>query len=421
MSISGAILIIVITLIRALSINHLPKKTFLVFWGIVSVRLLIPFSIPSVFSIYTLFKNYMGTEIKIADTPLIIFQENIPLTYDYSYISSGLSYLSLWQIIWGTGFILCVLFFIVTYQKCYNEFRTSVPADCPFVQRWLSTHQLRRTISIRQSDLILAPLTYGIFKPVILMPKTTDWQNEDKLQYVLEHEYIHIKRFDVAAKLIFTIALCVHWFNPFVWLMYILANRDIELSCDESVLHIFGQKSKSTYAYILIDMEETKSGFTPLCNNFSKNSTEERIETIMKMKKTTSLSLALAISLVVGTTVAFATSAPEITNQSYNLTGRNCYFRNADQKFFIDRDGKKLSEVSEAEYRKRCYTNGTGCRAYNECQNICGNERGQNCTEQKCRANCNNFEGNRRRSSNSFYGMKNRGRRSNSDCPYSNR
>ena len=61
--------------------------------------------------------------------------------------------------------------------------------------------------------------------------------------------------------------LCVHWFNPLVWVMYILANRDIELSCDEAVVRLFGENAKTDYAQALISMEETRSGLTPLCNN----------------------------------------------------------------------------------------------------------------------------------------------------------
>ena len=67
--------------------------------------------------------------------------------------------------------------------------------------------------------------------------------------------------------------------------MYVLANRDIELSCDETVVQIFGETMKSAYAMMLIGMEEKKNKITPLCNSFSKNAIEERIVSIMKMKK----------------------------------------------------------------------------------------------------------------------------------------
>ena len=91
--------------------------------------------------------------------------------------------------------------------------------------------------------------------------------------------------------------------------MYVLANRDIELSCDETVIRQFGENTRAAYAKVLISMEETRSGFTPLCNNFSRNAIEERITAIMKTRKTTVVSLVLAAVIVAGTTTVFATSA----------------------------------------------------------------------------------------------------------------
>jgi hypothetical protein len=96
--------------------------------------------------------------------------------------------------------------------------------------------------------------------------------------------------------------------------MYVLANRDLELSCDESVIRLFGESTKSAYARILICMEETKSGLRPLCNSFSKNAIEERIVAIMKMKKTSLAAMLVAAILVVGVGTAFATSAQATSN-----------------------------------------------------------------------------------------------------------
>ncbi len=69
--------------------------------------------------------------------------------------------------------------------------------------------------------------------------------------------------------------------NPFVWVMYILANRDIELFCDETVIRKFGENTKSIYARALVRLEEKKIGLSPMINSFSRNSTEERIISIM--------------------------------------------------------------------------------------------------------------------------------------------
>ena len=141
------------------------------------------------------------------------------------------------------------------------------------------------------------------------MPKKTDWTDETALRYVLEHEFVHIQRFDVLSKLLLIAAICVHWFNPLVWVMYVLANRDLELSCDETVLRRFGGDVRAAYARVLIRMEAARGGFAPLCNHFGKNAIEERITAIMKTKRITIVSLGLAALLVAGTVTVFATSA----------------------------------------------------------------------------------------------------------------
>ena len=103
-----------------------------------------------------------------------------------------------------------------------------------------------RTAAICQSDRIASPLTFGVLHPVILMPKGTDWKDGRTLQYVLEHEFVHILRFDTLSKLLLIGAVCVHWFNPMVWVLYILANRDLELSCNETVVRRFAITSAKT-------------------------------------------------------------------------------------------------------------------------------------------------------------------------------
>lgn len=355
MSFAGAVMILVVTVIRALTIYKVPKKTFMVLWGIILARLLIPFSIPSALSVYSLFgkkepviDNIGGTTVT---NPLPIIQAG-QMTASSNHTVNSTS-VSSWVIIWIMGALICALVFSITYWKCYREFQTSLPVDNDFTRNWLNNHQIKRRISIRQSPLISTPLTFGIFHPVILMPKTTDWTNEKVLQYVLAHEFVHIRRLDTIMKLLLIAALCVHWFNPFVWMMYILASRDMELSCDEAVLHLFGEHEKSAYARTLISMEETRSGFTPLCNNFSKNALEKRMTAIMKTKKSTIFSIALAAFIVVGTTTAFATSAKveaSKENSTTLLAGIESTYTKDGKTYYVLGDG---SMMEESEYLKK--------------------------------------------------------------------
>ncbi len=312
MSFVGAVMILAIIVIRTLTINLLPKKTFGVLWGIAVVRLLLPLSLPSVLSVYSLLSEYTSVIDAVKGSQAVLaLQTETPgqITTIHNNLSSTINTVSMWTVIWAIGLLISVMVFAIAYWKCQQEFQTSLPVNNDFITKWLNTHQQKRTISIRQSSRFSAPLTYGILRPVILVPTSTEWENTASLQYVLAHEYVHIRCFDSIKKIALIIVLCVHWFNPLVWAMYILANRDIELSCDEAVVRLFGENKKATYARVLISMEETRNGLTPLCNNFSKNAIEERITAIMKIKKNTICSLILASFIVAGTTTAFATSA----------------------------------------------------------------------------------------------------------------
>ena len=305
MSFTGGILILAVIVIRALAINMLPKKAFNALWWISVVRLMIPFSIPSAFSVYSLMGSHAPGNGSQAIRVLPIGASGQAASMPDSITNA----VSTWTVVWAAGVLVCAVFFSLAYWKCRKEFQTSIPVGNDFTENWLSVHQQGRRISIRQSGRFSAPLTYGVLHPVILMPTSTKWENTDSLEYVLAHEYVHIRRFDSIRKLVLIVVLCVHWFNPLVWVMYILANRDIELSCDEAVVRFFGENTKAAYARALISMEETRSGLTPLCNNFSKNAIEERITAIMKIKKTTVFSLILAGFIVAGIATAFATSA----------------------------------------------------------------------------------------------------------------
>lgn len=358
MSLSAALMIVAIIILRALTIERFPKKTFLVLWWIALLRLLIPFSIPSVMSIYSWISpdvpkavhqevqeitESQSTSEPVLEIPSEVLQnaspqedavsvvpeqtrsevvENstqfemtpIPDT-DIEYIevkpSKSFSeiFFDMLPTIWGIGIGVIAAFFGINYWKGIREFRMSLPVENEFVDEWLSSHQLRRNITIRQYDCIHTPLTYGIFRPVILLPKESLEQSPSTLNFILTHEWVHIRRFDCVTKILLTAALCIHWMNPLVWVMYLLFNRDIELSCDETVLHLLGRNRRSDYALALIDMEEQKGGFTSFASGFGRNAIEERIRAIMKMKKASLITILAAVVVVACVSILFATSA----------------------------------------------------------------------------------------------------------------
>ena len=318
MSLAGGVMILVITVIRALAIERLPKKTFLALWAAALARLLAPVSLPSALSIYSLLARRAPAAAEWTAVPAL---PALPAETGAAAAAAAQQTASapaaqppVRTIVWAVGAAVCAVVFAAAYGRCCREFRASFPVENDVIRRWLQSHPLRRTIAIRQSGRISSPLTFGVLRPVILVPKKTDWTNETALRYVLEHEFVHIQRFDVLSKLLLIAAVCVHWFNPLVWVMYVLANRDLELSCDETVLRRFGGDVRAAYARVLIRMEAARGGFAPLCNHFGKNAIEERITAIMKTKRITIVSLGLAALLVAGTVTVFATSAKSGTS-----------------------------------------------------------------------------------------------------------
>ena len=321
MSVAGGVLILFIVVIRALAIHRLPKTTFLALWMIAALRLLLPFSIPLPFNIHIgldVFSDVVQ-ELPSGNIGSPLPGESLP-SYDTGAAapSPATEHISTFEILWLVGVLLLALYFFISYFRSMRKFRMSIPDNTPYIREWLNAHQIVRPIEVRSSDLISSPLTYGILHPVILLPKKLDRNDQAALKYVLTHEYVHIRRFDAITKILFAAVLCIHWFNPLVWGMYVLANRDTELSCDAWVIRMTGVKNRSSYALMLIKMEERRNGMSALWNHFGKNAISERIEAIMKFKKTSILACTLALALIAGATTAFAAAR---TDDNMELMG----------------------------------------------------------------------------------------------------
>lgn len=246
MSVSAALFILAATVIRALAIHKLPHKSFLFFWSIALILLFVPLRIPSPVSLFSLIAGGESVAAVPVDLPVLTgrsaggvfggfspapvapLQGVIPEAAAPSFWGQ----VSPLMLAWLAGCIFCAGFFAVTHLRCRSRYRMSLPCENTNVREWLAAHKLRRLVQVRVSDRVSAPLTYGILRPVILLPKGIDWANTRQMDYILTHEWMHIRRFDVAFKFLLVAAVCLHWFNPLVWVLFVLAGRDIELACD---------------------------------------------------------------------------------------------------------------------------------------------------------------------------------------------
>ncbi|MNI23647.1 Methicillin resistance mecR1 protein [compost metagenome] len=339
MSISASVLIVLVILLRSVAIHKLPRLLFLVLWGIAVARLLVPVSFPILPQLSPLAEiadstnNMNAHRAAVYPLPDQTARNTGMLTRDTEVPadSGGVPKLEskpeLLTTLWLGGTALLLMALVVIYYRSKRELRTALPlqGSHPVIEAWLTKHPLRRTLTILTYDRIDTPITFGILHPKIILPKSLDTGNESAMDYILTHEYMHIRHFDAVWKLAAAAALCLHWFNPLVWLMYLYLNRDMEMVCDARVIRKLGAEHKADYALCLLAVAEQKGRFTPLYSGFSKNATKERIVSIMKLKKLTVVTAAISLILILGAVSAFAeqTSGEENSVNTKNAAEMN--------------------------------------------------------------------------------------------------
>lgn len=216
MSVSAVWLILFIILIRAVFYDVIPKITFSYAWGLSVVKLLIPIKYPIL----------IGSNIELGEQLLHrkIFgnQNTLILTESPEIVFQLMRY---FNIIWLIGVVAMFLYFVCVHTYWRKIYETALPVDNMKILHWKEKHKLLRNMKVVQLDRAITPLTYGVIRPCIVIPKSVLEFDKEQMEYILSHEYVHIRHFDVVHKSILLICLCIHWFNPFVWILYILANR----------------------------------------------------------------------------------------------------------------------------------------------------------------------------------------------------
>lgn len=134
------------------------------------------------------------------------------------------------------------------------------------------------------SDYIETPFVIGWIKPKIYLPSNL---NDKEMKYVLLHEKHHIYRKDYWFKMLAYVALILHWFNPFVWIAFVLSGKDMEMSCDEAVMKKMGGEIGQEYSRLLLRLATGKTKISPMPLAFGEGDTKERIVNVLKWKKTT--------------------------------------------------------------------------------------------------------------------------------------
>ena len=279
----GSAMILMVLALRLFLKKHLPRGIFPALWCAAAVRLLLPITIPSHLSVWNLLHTSVAAQADgvISDvlTPFPSLATNS--TAEPAADIAGISPMLL---VWLVCAILLAAYFVIGYACMVRRFRGTRLAPQPSIDALLDRFRFSRDPRICVSSSRRAPLTFGVFRPTVLLPEDLP-VGDAQFQLVLAHELAHIRRKDCLRKLLLTVCLCLYWWNPLVWLMVWLANRDMELACDEAVLRALGPDCRKAYALTLLDMAQRNPKSAPLCSGFAKSSAEERIRAILSFKR----------------------------------------------------------------------------------------------------------------------------------------
>lgn len=342
MSIYFSIMTAVILLLRLLFKKKLSKKTFKLLWLLAALRSIIPIFVPV--HIGAIQNKYLDT-IYTEYLPINVKPELSDISLATAEVTSSINIIGVFSIIWIIGFLLTMTLFAAAYIRGVRKYRAAQEIQEAELSNIVKSFKLFRRIRIKESDTTESFLTYGIIKPIIICP-TRLYEKYDKKQitYALYHELIHIKNFDAIYKLLIITSVCLHWFNPLIWVMFKLSSRDIELACDEKLLEIFTNVNYD-YANTLINVSENQNS-AYLFSGFGKNAIEERIEFIMKFKKPAFASICAAVAAVTCTAVVFSFAIePNAQENIVVPSSDNDLYSAVTVPYDIDSDEEAASEV----------------------------------------------------------------------------
>ena len=210
-------------------------------------------------------------------------------------------------LVWADVCLLLLILSAWTYIRQYRQLEESIPLrDNGYLDHWRELHPMRQRVSFMCFDRLRAPVTYGIWNTRIVFPKSMDLQDTCSLNHILLHEYVHIRRFDNLWKIVVLAAVCVHWFNPLAWVMWICFNRDMELACDQRAMEGMDKNGRLAYAMTLLRYAEKNHKVSLLCSGFGKSSVKERIMMIMKNNKRTRIGIVCSALVLAMSTTVFA-------------------------------------------------------------------------------------------------------------------
>ncbi len=313
MALYGSIMIVAVCLLRGFLRNRLPKFIFPLLWGLVLVRLLVPFSLSSPIS-----APVPEWHLQLSKDPAVYLVEDTATASAtaseaviYSFAESSGSLSLNWQlvlvVVFGLGAVATAGVLLSQKLRYSRRLKNSLLVEHNQTINAILRDMGMGHILVFTNDEIASPLVCGILNSRIYLPAGMDFRQSQLLRHILAHETMHVKRRDNRLKAVMVIALCLHWYNPLVWLMSKYLSSDLEAACDAAVLRQTNTDERQGYAASLLSMAITGNRSTLLYSAFSKTEVERRIKNVLNYKKATTFMLALSMLFVLSSTIVFAT------------------------------------------------------------------------------------------------------------------
>lgn len=291
-----------VVLILRLLLKKAPKYMTLLLWGLVAMRLVFPVTVQSSLCLFP--KEVISPEIVMGQEP----QLNTGITaLDNAInpvISSSFSanpagsantlriWVSVLTFVWLAGIAVLFIHTVVSVRRIKKNVATAV---------------LLRD-NIFQSGNVRSPFVFGIIRPRIYLPLN---MSEYDISNVIAHEQAHIRRRDYILKPLGYLLLIIHWFNPLMWLSYMMFCRDIEFACDECVIRRFTAEQRADYSQALLNCSTDKRGTMAYPLSFGEVGVKSRVKSVLNYKKPTFWICVAAAAAIVVTALGFLT-APKV-------------------------------------------------------------------------------------------------------------
>ena len=290
MSLTASYVILLVTLVRLL-LKKAPKYISYALWGVVAFRLVIPFSFESIFSLMPRNTNtvpiphdiiyqvspQINSGLKAVDS---FVNKSLPVQAAGGSVNPLQIYTAIGSYIWVLGIIALLAYSLVSVLM---------------LKRQLKSAQLIKK-NIFEAGNLKTPFVLGLIKPKIYLPVGLSAVERN---YVLHHEQNHIHRKDHIIKAMAFLMVSMHWFNPLVWIAFILMSTDMELSCDERVLNEINDDIKKSYASSLLSFAASRNILNGSPLAFGEGNIKGRIKNVMNYKRPRFLIIVISIIIVI--------------------------------------------------------------------------------------------------------------------------